>query len=143
MANVTSIMRVQQILLSQINGVLRPYGLSHARLEVLMALVASSAGQVPLGQLGGQLQVNPGAVTSAVDRLEADGLVRRVPNPADGRGTLATITPRGRKLALSAVEDVNAVVLAPFEPSGVVGERLFELLRDVRDAAGDFDRSGP
>jgi DNA-binding MarR family transcriptional regulator len=139
MANITTIMRVQQLLLAQINAVLRPFELSHARLEVLMVLRAGPAGGVPLGTLGLQLQVYPGAVTSAIDRLEADGLARRVPHPTDGRGTLAKITPRGRKTALKAIEALNAMVLEPFEPSGAAGEQLFELLRGIRVGAGDLD----
>jgi len=141
MANITSIMRVQQILLAQINAVLRPYGLSHARLEVLMVLRSLPDGQLPLGKLGGRLQVNPGAVTSAVDRLEADGMVRRAPHPTDGRGTLAILTSKGRKVALRAIEDLNAVVLEPFQPGGAAGEQLYELLRGIRASVGDLDLS--
>jgi DNA-binding MarR family transcriptional regulator len=137
MANVTAIMRVQQILLARINAVLRPHGLTHARLEVLMVLRARSDGGLPLGKLGGRLQVYPGAVTSAVDRLEADGLVRRVRHPTDGRGILAVITSRGRNAALQAIEDLNAAVLEPFTPDGAAGEQLFELLRGIRSSAGD------
>jgi DNA-binding MarR family transcriptional regulator len=140
MVNITSIMRVQQILLAQINAVLRPYEISFARLEVLMVLLMTGEpGGLPLGQVGARLQVHPGAVTSAMDRLEGDGLVRRIAHPTDGRATLAVITPRGRKLALDAIADVNALVLEPFEPSGTAGEELFALLRDIRAAAGDLD----
>jgi DNA-binding MarR family transcriptional regulator len=139
MANITAIMRVQQILMGRINSVLRPHGLSHARLEVLMALLTESPSGLPLGKLGARLQVYPGAVTSAVDRLEADGMVRRARHPTDGRGTLAMITKRGREIALQAIDDVNAVVLEPFTPDGAAGERLFELLREVRASAGDLD----
>jgi DNA-binding MarR family transcriptional regulator len=140
LATVTTIIRVQQLLMARINTVLRPYGLTHARLEVLMVLQTGPAKGMSLGKLGVQLQVYAGSVTSAIDRLEADGLVRRVPNPTDGRGTLAAVTPRGRKVALAAVEGVNAAVLQPFEPSGAAGERLYELLRDVRIAAGDLEK---
>ena len=140
MVNITSIMRVQQILLAQINAVLRPYGITFARLEVLMVLLlAGEPDGLPLGRVGARLQVHPGAVTSAMDRLEADGLVRRVAHPTDGRATLAVITPRGRKLARDAIDDVNALVLEPFEPRGVAGEELFALLRGIRAAAGDLD----
>lgn len=140
MANITSIMRVQQILLAHINAVLRPYGISFARLEVLMVLLlAGGRDGLPLGHVGSRLQVHPGAVTSAMDRLEADGLVRRVAHPTDGRATLAVITPLGRKIARQAIDDMNARVLEPFEPSGNAGEELFALLRDIRAAAGDFD----
>jgi DNA-binding MarR family transcriptional regulator len=139
MANITSIMRVQQILLGRINLALRPYGLSHARLEVLMVLLTRPQAGLPLGQLGARLQVYPGAVTSAIDRLEADGMVRRVQHPTDGRGTLAMITQRGRRIALQAIEDVNALVLEPFAPDGAAGEQLFALLREIRVSAGDID----
>jgi DNA-binding MarR family transcriptional regulator len=139
MANITAIMRVQQILLGRINAVLRPHGLSHARLEVLMVLLTGPDGGLSLGKLGARLQVYPGAVTSAVDRLESDGMVRRAQHPTDGRGTLAVITQLGRKVALQAIEDVNALVLEPFTPDGAAGEQLFELLREIRASAGDLD----
>jgi hypothetical protein len=38
-----------------------------------------------------------------VDRLVADGLVVRSPDPADGRGSLVTLTGRGRELFEAAV----------------------------------------
>jgi DNA-binding MarR family transcriptional regulator len=139
MANITAIMRVQQILLGRINSVLRPRGLSHARLEVLMVLLARPDGRLPLGKLGRRLQVYPGAVTSAIDRLEADGMVRRAQHPTDGRGILAMITQRGRRIALQAIEDLNTLVLEPFTPDGEAGEHLFELLRGIRASAGDLD----
>lgn len=140
MANITSIMRVQQILLAQINAALRPYDISFARLEVLMVLLlAGERGGLPLGKVGARLQVHPGAVTSAIDRLESDGLVDRVAHPTDRRATLAVITSRGRKLARAAIDDLNALVLESFEPRGDAGEDLFALLRDIRAAAGDLD----
>jgi DNA-binding MarR family transcriptional regulator len=140
MVNITSIMRVQQILLAQINAVLRPYGISFARLEVLMVLLLVGEGDgLPLGHLSARLQVHAGAVTSQMDRLEDAGLVRRVAHPTDGRATLAVITARGRKVALAAIDDLNARVLEPFEPKGDAGEELFARLRDIRGAAGDLD----
>lgn len=139
MVNITSIMRVQQILLGQINAVLKPYRISFARLEVLMVLLmAPERDGLPLGYVGARLQVNPGAVTSAMDRLAADDLVRRVAHPTDGRATLAVITRRGRKVALAAIADMNALVLEPFEPRGDAGEQLFTLLRGIRASAGDL-----
>lgn len=48
------------------------------------------------------------------------------------------ITRRGRRIALQAIEDVNAFVLEPFTPDGAAGEQLFELLREIRASAGDL-----
>ena len=95
MAVVTSIMRVQQMLAAHVEHILRPLGLTFARYEVLMLLTFSRRGALPLGKIGERLQVHPASVTNAVDRLEDDGLVRRSPNPSDGRGVLAAISPGG------------------------------------------------
>ena len=48
------------------------------------------------------------SVTNVIDRLESAGLVRREPNPRDGRGTLAVITDEGRAVAAKATADLNA-----------------------------------
>jgi DNA-binding MarR family transcriptional regulator len=85
MAVVTSIMRLQQIYLGRANDVLRPFGLTFARYEVLMLLSFAQRGALPLGKIGERLQVNAASVTNAVDRLEAAGLVTRRSNPDDGR----------------------------------------------------------
>jgi DNA-binding MarR family transcriptional regulator len=138
MAVVTSIMRVQQLLLARADAALRPFDLTFARYEVLMLLSFSSRGALPLGKIGERLQVNPASVTNAIDRLEEQGLVARVPNPTDGRGTLARLTDEGRRRAAAATDAVNSSVFADLGLSAESTERLFELLRDIRRASGDF-----
>ena len=138
MAVVTSIMRVQQLLLARADAALRPFELTFARYEVLMLLSFSSRGALPLGKIGERLQVNPASVTNAIDRLEEQGLVARVPNPADGRGTLARLTDQGRARAAAATDAVNSNVFVDLGLTAEGIERLFELLRDVRLAARDF-----
>ena len=135
---VTSLMRVQQVLLGRLDGLLRPLGLTFARYEALVLLTFSSRGSLPLGKMGERLQVHPTSVTSIVDRLEAAGLVVRKPHPEDGRAVLAEITPAGRALVEEAT---RALVGADFglEALDDAGLRaLSELLRPVRKAAGDF-----
>ena len=139
MAAVTSIFRAQQIYLARIDSVLRPLGLTFARYEVLMLLLFTRAGALPLNKVGARLQVHPTSVTNAVDRLEAKGLLRRVPHRTDKRTTLAEITEEGRALALKATEEVNREV---FSSSGLSESQLNELvrvLRTLRSGAGDFD----
>jgi DNA-binding MarR family transcriptional regulator len=135
MAALTSIVRVHQLLLAQVEAALRPHGLTLARYEVLMLLLFSSEGALPLGKIGQRLQVHPASVTNAVDRLEGQRLVRRRPHPTDGRTVLATLTARGRTVADAATADVNEVFESLDLPEG-----LFDLLRDVREQAGDFAR---
>jgi DNA-binding MarR family transcriptional regulator len=48
-------------------------------------------------------------ITQLVDRLEADGLVRRVEDPKDRRSVRATLTPLGRERQVAGAECVRAV----------------------------------
>jgi DNA-binding MarR family transcriptional regulator len=138
MAAVTSIMRAQQILLSGLDGLLRPHGLTFARYEALVLLAFSRRGALPLRVMGERLMVHPTSVTNTVDRLEAGGLVRRRPNPRDGRGTLAEITPSGREVMARSTADLMAARfgMAGYDPLEL-GE-IFTLLRGLRVSAGDF-----
>ena len=138
MAVVTSVMRAEQIFLGRVDEVLRPLGLTFARYEVLMLLAFSRQGSLPLGKVGARLQVHPASVTNAIDRLEADGLVRRRPHPTDGRGTLAEITQAGRALAERATAEMNDRVFGEVGLSDTDQAELFELLRKLRRAVGDF-----
>lgn len=138
MALMTSVVRVQQVFLSRIEQELRPIGLSMARYEVLMLLLFSRKGELPLGKIGARLQVQPGAITNAIDRLEADGCVVRRPHPTDGRTTLAKISPKGRSKVLKAVEVLNERVYEALDLPLEKVEDLFQLLKTVRCQAGDF-----
>src|SRR5256885_16008165 len=108
MAAVTSIMRAQQILLARLNELVAPFGLTFPRYEALMLLSFSRTGALPLGKVGERLQVHRTSVTNIVDKLEADGLVQRVPHAADRRTTLAEVTDAGREIAASATAALNA-----------------------------------
>jgi DNA-binding MarR family transcriptional regulator len=135
---VTSLMRVQQLVLGRLDGLLKPLGLTFARYEALVLLTFSSRGSLPLGKMGERLQVHPTSVTSIVDRLEADRLVVRRRHPEDGRAVLAEITPRGKELVEQATA---ALVDTDFGLGALDDDRLAELstlLRPVREAAGDF-----
>jgi DNA-binding MarR family transcriptional regulator len=135
---VTSLMRVQQLVIGRLDAILRPHGLTFARYEALVLLVFSSRGSLPLGKMGERLQVHPTSVTSIVRRLEAAGLVRRRPHPDDRRTVLAEITDAGRALVEAATADLVADDFA----LGALDEddlrALSALLAPVRRDAGDF-----
>lgn len=138
MRAVTSIMRAQQILIAGLDAALRPFGLTFSRYEALVLLTFSSTGALPLSKVGERLQVHATSVTNVVDRLERAGLVRRVPNPRDGRGTLAVITEEGRKVVDRATRELHR---NQFGLAGLPEEdlrRLFSILRRLRVEAGDF-----
>jgi DNA-binding MarR family transcriptional regulator len=138
MAAVTSIMRVQQILQSTVDAALKPHGLTFARFEALVLLTFSRRGSLPMRVMGERLQLHPTSVTNIVDRLEADGLVKRIPHPTDRRTTLVEITEAGEKRRAEATEAVTAV---RFGLRGLTDRQtvaLTDLLAKVRRASGDF-----
>jgi DNA-binding MarR family transcriptional regulator len=138
MAAVTSIMRAQQVLMARLNELLRPLGLTFPRYEALMLLSFTRAGALPLGKIGERLQVHRTSVTNIVDKLEADGLVRRVPHAEDRRATLAEITAEGRDTARRATEALNAAAFGIDALGNDEQEAVTALLRALRVDAGDF-----
>jgi DNA-binding MarR family transcriptional regulator len=142
MSAVTSIMRVQQILMTRLNGLLKPYGLTFPRYEALMILRVSRRGSLPLGKLGARLQVHPTSVTNLIDGLERDGLVRREAHEQDRRATLAIITERGREIADGATEVLNGARFGtgPLEKADL--ETISEVLRALRADEDGFGTDG-
>ncbi len=138
MAAVTSVMRVQQILLSAVDGALRPHGLTFARYEALVLLTFSRRGALPMRVMGERLQLHPTSVTNIVDRLQADGLVVREPHPTDRRATLVGITEAGRALTERATTSVTAIDFGLRGLLPAQEAQLTDLLGEVRRAAGDF-----
>jgi DNA-binding MarR family transcriptional regulator len=135
---VTSLMRVQQLVLGRLDAILKPHGLTFARYEALVLLCFSSRGSLPLGKMGERLQVHPTSITSIVQRLEADGLVSRRPHPDDGRAVLAEVTDAGRALVERATADLVGADFALGDLSDAQLAELSALLAPVRRGAGDF-----
>ncbi|WP_330459862.1 MarR family transcriptional regulator [Streptomyces sp. NBC_00820] len=139
MAAITSIMRAQQILLGEVDAVVKPYGLTFARYEALVLLTFSKTGALPMSKIGERLMVHPTSVTNTVDRLVRSGLVAKQPNPRDGRGTLAVITDKGREVVDAATRDLMAMDFGLGVYDAEECAEIFAMLRPLRVAAHDFD----
>jgi DNA-binding MarR family transcriptional regulator len=84
-----------QVAEGRLEGALAQQGLSTAKLKVLREI--SLAGQpIPLGQLAERLQCAKSNITQMVDRLEQEGLVRRLPHDGDRRCMRAALTEKGQ-----------------------------------------------
>lgn len=87
------------------------------------------------GMLANDLRLSTGAMTNRLDRLEAAGLIRRLPDPSDRRGTLVEPTEAGHTAWNETVgtqarrEAMMAAVLT--EPER---EELHNLLRKLMRA---------
>ncbi|GAA3815597.1 MULTISPECIES: MarR family winged helix-turn-helix transcriptional regulator [Amycolatopsis] len=138
MAAVTGVMRVQQIVQSAVDGALKPHGLTFARYEALVLLSFARRGALPMRVMGERLQLHPTSVTNIVDRLEKDGLVKRVPHPTDRRTTLVEITDDGHARLEEATKAVTSIDFGLVGLTPKQTEQLSELLTKVRKATGDF-----
>jgi DNA-binding MarR family transcriptional regulator len=139
MAVFTAILRSQQLISHQVNEVMRRHDLTFARYEVLAWLAADPEATRTLGWISEVLRIPPATVTNLIDRLEADKLVRRVPHPSDARTTLAQLTPRGRRCATQATEDLNSDVYRRLGLDDGQRTLLVGLLADLRENGGEFD----
>jgi MarR family 2-MHQ and catechol resistance regulon transcriptional repressor len=95
-------------------------GLGESDFRVLEALLHK--GPLPVNVIGPKVFLTPGSISTAVDRLFAQGLVSREENPQDRRIRLVALTERGRALILPIyrqhVEDIRQV-FADFTPSDI------------------------
>ena len=136
MVGATSIMRAQQLVSAEIERALGSFGLTFSRWELLMLLSFSRSGSLPITKAGHRLMIHPTGVSKLVDKLEAQGLVRRERDPGDRRTTLASILPAGRELAERAGKAVAAVRFG-LDLGDDDLETLISVLQRHRRAAGD------
>src|SRR5436190_17363549 len=64
--------------------------------------------QIPMGRLAEALACDASNVTGLVDRLEARGLIRRLPSKGDRRVKVLELTPAGTRLRSTVVERMTA-----------------------------------
>lgn len=79
----------------------RDSGLTMARYDVLTHLDMAD-GRLGLTGLASSILLSQSGLSKLLDRMEAAGLVRRDPDPRDGRAAFAAITPQGRSLVRKA-----------------------------------------
>ena len=104
---------------ARLEEALKAVGLSAAKYYVLSQL-SEAREAIPLRLLAQEQGCVASNMTTLVDRLEADGLVRRVDDPADRRSKRAELTELGREKAEAgqqAVEEVEAAFAALLSPT--------------------------
>ena len=86
---------------------LEVHGVHPGQQYILIALTRED--NLPVGVLAERLEVEGPTVVRAVQRLEAAGIVERVPDPADRRRALVRLTARGRRLEPAVVGAMTAI----------------------------------
>ncbi|WP_051603057.1 MarR family winged helix-turn-helix transcriptional regulator [Simplicispira psychrophila] len=100
--------KVLSSILSQADAQLAPHDVTYVQYLPLYKLLRSDCDTV--AALSRELEIDPGAITRALDRLEAKGLVRRERSTADRRVVHLALTDAGRAVA-TQVPGVLAEVL--------------------------------
>ena len=113
-----AILETARALHDRLEEALKEIGLSGAKFEALSQL-ARAGEPVPLRVLAEGKGCVPSNMTTLVDRLESDGLVRRVDDPADRRSKRAVLTPLGEERAaagaatLARLQEAFAASVSP------------------------------
>src|ERR1700730_3956936 len=87
-------------------------GLSVARMRLPGLL--RGLGPRPMGVFAREAGISARTLTALVDRLEREGLARRVPHPSDRRATLVAITEDGERMLRACIKPHRAAVTALF-----------------------------
>ena len=125
-----------------INADLQGTGLGESDFRVLEILLHKGA--QPVNVIGPKVNLTPGSISVAVDRLHSRGLVSRVEDPGDRRVRIIDLTPAGRELIVPVFRRRAAVleeVFAVLRP----GERvqLERLLKAVGRSAESLSGMSP
>ena len=95
----------------------RDAGISHFEYQVLAGLSESPGRTMRMSVLAMLAEGSLSRLSQVVGRLERRGWVRRIPDPADGRYTLAVLTDAGwDKVVATAPGHVEAVRRYVFDP---------------------------
>lgn len=116
-------------------AVLAEVGLPLPQSRCLTAIGAFTP--LSVGDLAAHANLDKAQASRAAGELVAKALVRKTPNPADARGVVLTLTPKGRRLherTMAVVAARNAALMARLAPTE---QQQFSRLLDKLLAAGD------
>jgi len=101
-------------------------------------------GPLPVNTIGPMVDLTPGSISIAVDRLVAKGLVSRVESAEDRRVRIVALTPRGKDLIVSAFRKHSGQmkrVLSELSPEELRGLEV-KLKRVGKRAAALMEQKG-
>ena len=120
----SALIHAAQRIEERLEAVLADVGLSCAKFGALNVLVDQRK-PISLSELAAKLTCVRSNITQLVDRLEADGLVKRTDDPVDRRAVCAEVTAPGRKRHAAGAKAVNVVFqavaseLSPVDPQAL------------------------
>jgi MarR family transcriptional regulator, 2-MHQ and catechol-resistance regulon repressor len=119
------------------NSAYQMYDLNLAQVDVLIALAGAPEALLTCSEIAGKTLITKGGITGVLDKLEARGLVKRMPCRDDRRSILVRLTPKGvelfRKFYPELVRGKRALFEKAFRPEQMkeFGKLLNLLLRSL------------
>ena len=127
-----ALFRAQVAVLRQLNAEFPTEQLSFNEYDVLFNLSRQPERKSRIRDLNRQLLLTQPSVSRLVDRLVAQGYVRKEPDPGDGRGTIVCLTDAGfeafRKVAVVHADSIHRIM------SGALDTEQLEQLALITDA---------
>lgn len=138
--------RITQMMVGEVDKRLDSHGLTQAQWAPLF-LIHQKRGST-LAELSRELQVDAGALTRTLDRLEAKGLCKRERSTEDRRVVHLALTPEGKAAAAPVPEvlcDVSNSLLAGFTQDEwqLLMMLLRRLLANAEAIRAASEQSGP
>ena len=99
-------------------------GLGDSDFRVLEILLHK--GPMPVNAIGPKVDLNPGSVSVAVDRLYRKGLVSRVESESDRRVRTVSLTEKGRRVIVPIFRQHAAVIKRAFQDVSPEEQRQLE-----------------
>jgi MarR family transcriptional regulator, 2-MHQ and catechol-resistance regulon repressor len=99
-------------------------GLGESDFRVLEVLLHK--GPLPVNVIGPKVDLNPGSVSVAVDRLYKKGLVSRVESDSDRRVRTVSLTEKGRRVFVPIFREHAALIKRAFQDVSLQEQRQME-----------------
>jgi DNA-binding MarR family transcriptional regulator len=128
------LIRLRETVMREIDRRLRDAGeISLADYGVLITLVSGPSLRLRMSDLAARRMLTPSGITRVVIRLEQEGLVRREPDPQDGRASLAVLTRQGLE-ALRRAQVVHHAAVRELYVGNLEARELAQLSRLLEKA---------
>ena len=116
-------------------------GLGDSDFRVLDVLL--DKGPMPVNALGPKVDLNPGSVSVAVDRLYKKGLVSRVESESDRRVRTVSLTEKGRRVFVPVFRQYSALLKLAFQDVSPEEQRQMEdVLERIARRAEELGEQG-
>lgn len=123
-------------LVAQLGPIHARHGMSGTEFDTLLRLARSPERRLRMSDLAQQIAFSTSGITRVVDRLENNGLLRRIQAPGDRRSCYAMLTDAGHERLSSDVPELVTVIEQWFtgalEPDEL--DAFLAALRRLRDA---------